>query len=200
MKRTLRFLGGALPLVVILTAALLARGDEPIDYAGTLIEPPSAASDFTLRSADGEVRLSDYRGRYVILFFGYTSCPDVCPMTLARLSSAMRSIGPEAEENVQVVMITVDPERDTPERLAEYTSSFGPNVIGLTGSLAELESVADSYGMHFAKIDGSDETGYLVDHSATTTVVDRDGQVRLLWSPMHELADIESDLRALLRS
>ena len=130
MNSRIRLLAGFLPLIVILAAALLVRGSEPVTFSGTLVEPTFPAKDFTLQSADGEVSLSDFRGRYVVLFFGYTYCPDVCPMTLARVTAAARAVGPEAEEEVQVVMITVDPERDSPARMAEYTKAFGPNVVG----------------------------------------------------------------------
>lgn len=200
MQRRVRLLAGFLPLIVILAAALLVRGGEPVSYAGTLVEPTFPAKDFTLQSADGEVSLSDFRGRYVVLFFGYTYCPDVCPMTLSRVTTAIQAIGPDAEENVRVVLITVDPERDTPARITEYAAAFGPNVVGLTGSPEDIAGVASAYGIHYAKSEGSGETGYLVDHSATVTVVDREGGVRMLWSPMHGPDELESDLRALLRS
>lgn len=200
MKSRIRLLAGSLPLLIILAAALLVRDSEPVTYFGTLVEPTFPAKDFTLQSADGDVSLSDFRGRHVVLFFGYTSCPDVCPMTLARVTAAARAVGPEAEEEVQVVLITVDPERDSPARMAEYTRAFGPNVIGLSGSPEDIASVASAYGIHYAKAEGSSETGYLVDHSATVTVIDREGGVRLLWSPMHGVDELESDIRALLRS
>src|SRR5690625_2939132 len=145
------------------------RGVEPY---GTLIEPPLPAADFTLTSADGPVRLADLKGKVVVLFFGYTLCPDVCPMTLARLGQALEQLGDDAER-VQVIMVSVDPERDTPERLKEYVRAFHPSFIGVTGTEEELAAVAATYGVYFATAEGSDATNYLVDHTATTTVLDR---------------------------
>jgi protein SCO1 len=111
---------------------------ESSQFAGQALVPPPPAMDFTLKAADGsEFRLSRYRGKIVLLSFGYTFCPDVCPTTLVELSQVRTRLG-EAAKRVQVAFITLDPERDTPERLRAYTSAFDPTFIGLTGSEEQL--------------------------------------------------------------
>src|SRR5690606_23946565 len=220
--RSIRWLAAlAAPLVILIFAALsLLRRDAP-QYHGTLLDPPLPAHDFTLQSADGPVRLEDLRGDYVAVFFGSTSGPDVCPMTRARLATALRALGPDAQ-GMRVVMITVDPERDTPERLAQYTAAFGPEFIGLTGTPDEIASVAARFGIFYARAGaepagatatadepaggaeaagGAAETaaGYLVDHSATVTVLDPEGRPRLIWSPTLGAEELAEDMRTLLR-
>jgi protein SCO1/2 len=180
---------------VVAFRVVSSRGGE---LHGTLLEPPLPAADFTLTSAAGPVRLADLEGKVVVLFFGYTFCPDVCPTTMVRLGQVMELLGRDAER-VQVVMITVDPERDTPERLAEYTRAFHPSFIGLTGTPEEIARVAAAYGIYHAKAAGSEATGYLVDHSSTTTVVDRRGGVRLLWPFNVPTEGLAADLKVLLR-
>lgn len=200
MARKIVF-GVVIALVVLLAAALFFRpAPRAASFAGTFLDPSLPAKDFALQGPQGEVTLDDLKGRYIVLFFGYTACPDVCPTTLAKVSSAIRTIGRDAVQNVQVVLVSVDPERDTPERLATYTAAFGENVIGLTGTPEQIARVASAYGIHFAKRESESAVGYLVDHTATVTVLDRDGRVRLLWPPTLEPDRIASDLRLLLRS
>lgn len=165
---------------------------------GMLLDPPLPPNDFTLTSAAGPVRLADLQGKVVVLFFGYTFCPDVCPTTMVRLGHAMELLGKEAEE-VQVVMISVDPERDTPERLAEYTRAFHPSFLGLTGTPEEIAAVAAAYGIYQARAEGSAATGYLVDHTSTVTVLNRDGERRMLWSFEVPAEGLASDLSYLVR-
>lgn len=197
-------LRGLLRLVVLVLAvvssivAFRAVSSRMVELHGTLIEPPIPAADFTLTSADGPVRLEDMRGKVVVLFFGYTFCPDVCPTTMVRLGQAMELLGDDAER-VQVVMVTVDPERDTPERLAQYVRAFHPSFLGLTGTEEEINAVAATYGIYHAKAEGSEATNYLVDHTSTVTVIDRNGGVRLLWPFDVPAEGYANDLRALLR-
>lgn len=165
---------------------------------GTYFEPAHPAADFTLTSADGPVRLADLRGKAVVLFFGYTFCPDVCPTTMVRLGQAMERLGKDAER-VQVIMVSVDPERDTPERLAEYARAFHPSFIGVTGIQEEIDAVASAYGIYHAKAEGSEATGYLMDHSANVTVIDRSGGVRIIWPYNVEAEGVASDLKFVLR-
>jgi protein SCO1/2 len=117
---------------------------------------------------------------------------------MVRLGQAMELLGKDADR-VQVVMITVDPARDTPERLAEYARAFHPSFIGLSGTQEEIDAVASAYGIYHAKAEGSAATGYLVDHTATTTVLDRRGGVRLLWPFDVPAEGLASDLKVLLR-
>lgn len=182
--------------IVLLIGAL--RG-EPVTYHGTHLSPSMPATPFTLESADGPVSLADLEGRAVVLFFGYTGCPDVCPTTLLRLSNALNQLGKERQD-VQVVFVSVDPERDTPERASAYARAVDPAFIGLSGTPDQIADVAAKYGIYYAKAEGSEATGYLVDHSATVTVLDDRGRVELLWSPTVTAPEMAEDLDALLRS
>lgn len=184
---------GAVVGGVVFNAALR----EPMSFHGTRLSPPLPPVDFTLQSASGPVSASDFRGEAVVLFFGYTSCPDVCPTTLLRLSNAMDQLGDDRDD-VQVVFVSVDPERDSPARADAYAKAVDPGFIGVTGTPAEIAEVAAQYGIYYAKAEGSDATGYLVDHSATVIVLDRSGGVSLLLSPDVDAAGIAEDLRALL--
>lgn len=122
------------------------RNDSP--WHGTAITPPMPERPFTLASVDGPLALSDLRGYVVLLFFGYTSCPDICPLTLARIAQAHGTLSRDAADAVRVVMISVDPERDSPERLAQYVAQFDDSFIGLTGPRAEIEAIAADYGIY----------------------------------------------------
>jgi len=183
--------------ILLLAVLLSGCSIERPELHGTLIEPAMAAPDFELTSADGPVRKSDFEGRLVVLSFGYTHCPDVCPTTLARLGRAMELLGPAAEE-VQVLLITVDPERDGAEKVSAYARAFDPSFIGLSGTAEEVGRVAADFGIFHAKAEGSAATGYLVDHTATVTVLDRDGDTRLLWSFDVTPEEIAADLRYLV--
>ncbi len=185
-----------LGIAVLVAGSILDRGAP--SYHGSLLDPPLPERDFELVSADGPVRLSELRGRHVAIFFGYTFCPDVCPMTLAKLASARAELG-DRGKGLAIVLVTVDPERDTPERLAEYTRAFGDDVLGLTGSPEDIAAVASSFGIFYERREGDTEGGYLVDHSATITVLDREGRPRMLWAPQLGVQELASDMRSLLR-
>lgn len=188
-----------LALALLVGAALpCAAGQDA--FRGELIEPPAPAPDFTLRAADGKpFRLSDHRGKVVVLYFGYTSCPDVCPTTLAQLADVKTQLG-EAAARLRVALVTVDPERDTPKRLRTYTTAFDPTFLGLTGSKEALGKVWKAYGVFAEKkrVVGS-PLGYLVDHSATTYVVDAEGQLRLAVPFGTPTDTLLHDLRTLLK-
>ena len=186
----------AMTVSLLLLIGALRQGNA-VTWAGTHISPPMPAAPFTLESAYGEVSLESLRGKAVVLFFGYTSCPDVCPTTLLRLASALETLGPDRED-VQVVFVSVDPERDTPARASAYAEAVDPSFIGLTGTPEQIADVAAKYGIYYAKAEGSEATGYLVDHSATVTVLNRDGRVELLWSPTVTAEQMAGDLAALL--
>jgi protein SCO1 len=186
-------------LGVILPFALGSCRQKPYSFHGESVEPPAAAADFSLTGPDGKIlSLSDFRGKLVVLYFGYTSCPDVCPTTMAALAQAMRDLGAKAD-GVQVIMVTVDPERDTPDRLNSYVAAFDSRFIGLSGTPDQIAGAAKPFGIVYEKHAGSSATNYLVDHTATTTVLDENGRIRLIWpygTPPEELA---SDLDQLLR-
>ena len=169
-------------------------------FLGEVIEPPAPAPDFTLRTADGKsFRLSDQRGNVVLLYFGYTSCPDVCPTTLAQLADVKAQLG-EAAARLRVALVTVDPERDTPQRLRIYTQAFDPTFLGLTGSKQTLGKVWKAYGVFAEKkrLAGS-PLGYLVDHSAKTYVIDAEGRLRLAMPFGTPNDTFLHDLRTLLK-
>ena len=164
-----------------------------------VLEPPSPAQDFTLRTDEGKVvRLHDWLGSVVLLYFGYTSCPDVCPTTLAEFAQVKKELGPAAQR-LRVALVTVDPERDTPKRLRTYTRAFDSTFLGLTGSRDALASVWKAYGIYVQshRVPGS-SVGYLVDHTATTLVIDADGNLRLAIPFGTPVDDIRHDLQLLL--
>ena len=183
--------------LVVGAVVVMATAREPVTWNGTHLSPPMPAAELTLESADGPVSVSDFRGRAVALFFGYTSCPDVCPTTLLRLSRALDALG-EERSDVQVIFISVDPERDSPARASTYAEAVDSGFIGLSGSPEAIAEVAARYGIYYARAEGSDATGYLVDHSATITVLNRNGRVELLWSPTVTAEEMAEDLEALL--
>ncbi|GMR18745.1 MAG: SCO family protein [Gammaproteobacteria bacterium] len=155
-------------------------------------------TDFELTAADGvRIRLKDYRDRIVIVLFGYTSCPDVCPTSLYTLKQVMDKLGEDSGQ-VQVLLITVDPERDSSERLKEYVSYFHRDFIGLTGTLKEITGVAKAYLTEIRKEPPLPDGGYQVSHSAFFYLLDRQGRVRALHDPTSTPAQIAADVRSLL--
>ena len=181
--------------VVMGVAILFPRTDA---IRGTLYEPALPASEIALTRDNGSsFRLSELRGNVVLLFFGYTSCPDFCPTTLSELRKVHESLGADAS-NVKVVFVTVDPERDTPEVIQKYVSIFNPAFIGLSGSQNELEPIWRDYGV-YREIDqaSSSAVSYLVTHSARLYVIDPDGNLRLSYSYGTPIDHIIHDLRIL---
>lgn len=155
--------------------------------------------DFVLNDQEGRpYRMSDQLGQVVLLFFGYTSCPDVCPTTLATWRRVHEMLGEDAS-NVEFVFVTVDPERDTTERLGLHVQAFNPNFVGLTGDQDDLARVYDIFDI-FYEIDESTQSalGYLVNHTATTFVVDQEGQWRLRIPYGTPAEDIVHDIKQLL--
>jgi protein SCO1/2 len=202
MKRVIQIALGLTLGLLVVAGYLLVRGSggPPPDLAGTPLQPPMAAPDFTLESADGPVSRADLEGKAVVLFFGYTYCPDVCPLTLARLAQALDLLEEEVAEEVQVVMISVDPGRDSPERVEAYAENFDPSFLGLTGEPEAVREVAGAYGIFHGRGDDVEGGGYLVDHSATVTVLDPDGRIRLLWPYDVPPEALASDLRWVVGS
>jgi protein SCO1/2 len=141
-------------------------------------------------------RLEDFRGKAVVLFFGFTHCPDICPTTLADIALAVKSLGADAER-VQVLMVSVDPERDTPEALAKYVTAFDPRFIALRGDLAATKKAAGEYKIFFEKAKSGDS--YTVNHSAQSYVIDPQGRLRLLVRHDRIGSDLAPDLRTILQ-
>jgi protein SCO1/2 len=156
------------------------------------------AKDFQLPDADGKVRsLADFRGKLVAVFFGYTQCPDVCPTTMAELAEAKKLLGAEADK-LQVVFITVDPARDTPQVLKGYMGNFDPAFIALRPTPQQLEAVAKDFKVYYKKAEGATATSYTMDHSAATYVYDTKGQLRLYARYGAGPQALASDFRLLL--
>lgn len=171
----------------------------PRTFHGMVLQSPELANDFSLNAANGRtVSLRDYRGKLVMLYFGYTFCPDVCPATLANVGKALEQMGKQADE-VQFIMVSVDPERDTPEQLAEYVAHFHPSFVGVTGEPDKLAELAALYGIYYQKHEGTAATGYLVDHTATIAVIDKEGYLKLVMPFGLTAEEIAGDLRNLLR-
>ena len=172
---------------------------KPDAFRGTTYaEPYPVAPDFELTQANGSgFQLSEQRGKIVMLFFGYTSCPDVCPITMAELNQALEKLDDQAAQ-VQVLLVTVDPQRDTPERVQEYVDHFNPNFIGLSGSEAELAKVWNDYGVFREVVEGTSAAGYLVNHTARVTMIDQQGNLRVSFPFDTPLEDIVHDLELLL--
>ena len=189
-----------LVMILMVGGVFIAWKQRPASFRGTVLSTPVPAPDFTLTDQHGRpFRLSDQRGRVVLLFFGYTHCPDVCPTTLATWKQVYDALGTEAQR-VRFVFITVDPERDTPERLRAHVALFNPDFIGLTGPPEVLEAVYQAYGVYREK-DASAKTalGYLVNHTASTLLIDPQGRWRLRFSFGTPAEDIVHDVRVLLR-
>jgi len=139
---------------------------------------PGMGGDFTLQSAQGEVSLKDFRGKVVLMYFGYTSCPDVCPTSLGALSAALKKLGRREMQQIQPLFISVDPERDRVEKLQEYSRYFHPKMIGATSNPDYLQALANRYGAYFRKAEvGNSSLGYAVDHSSTIFVVGKNGKL-----------------------
>lgn len=187
----------ALVVTALLTAALLRARSASPEFNGTVYDPPQPAADFTLTDHTGaQLRLSDLRGTPVLLFFGYTHCPDVCPLTLATLRRSLEAVdaGPE---DVRVLLVSVDPERDTPEVLARYVARFGPWVSGLTGTADTLSRVRAAYGVHAEPGGGSGGHAEMM-HTSAVFGIDSRGLIRVLLRPESASDELESDVAALL--
>lgn len=168
-----------IPVAIIALLLGLIAGNyfwKPKPVPGAYVDPPGG--DFTLQSNTGKVSLSDMKGKVVLLYFGYTFCPDVCPTSLSRIGSALKKLSDKELEQVQGIFVSVDPERDTPKRLAEYSKFFHPKIIGVTGTKAQIDDVAKRYDVVYRKAEGSSATNYLVDHTSFIYVLDKNGKIR----------------------
>ena len=154
--------------------------------------------DVRLTGQDGQPHmLSDWRGKVVLVFFGFTQCPDVCPTTLAEMAEVMKKLGPRADQ-VQVLFVSVDPERDTPELLAQYVPVFDPRFMGLVGTPAQTQSVAKAFKVFYMKVPGKEPGSYTVDHTAGSYVLDREGRLRLFVRHGQGIDTLANDLTLLL--
>jgi len=197
---------GRLLAAVALAAALALGGCDRLfapskgPFTGIDVTGGEMGGELRLTDHDGKARsLADLRGKVVVVVFGFTHCPDVCPTTLADMASAVRELGDRGGE-VQVLFVTVDPKRDTAELLRQYVPAFDASFIGLRGTDAEVLRVTKDFHVYAAERPGKTEGTYTVDHSAQSFVIDRKGKIRLLLPPATPPAAIASDLRVLLNS
>jgi protein SCO1 len=185
-------------VVILVTGFAVYQYTLPPLLHGSVITPPKAMPNFTLQSTHGPVSLTDFRGKIVVLYFGYTACPDVCPTTLAYLREALNKLGGQASE-VQVLFVSVDWKRDTPEKLAAYTSAFRPDFIGLGGTQAQIDAVTKDFGI-FYQLNPADANGYYsVDHTATVQVLDRQGNLVMTWPYGMTADELLDDLKVVVR-
>ena len=193
--RSLLLALAGLGLAITLQAAPLAG------LKSGVFDPPRAAPEIVLPSSKGgDFKLSNYRGKVVVLEFGYTNCLDVCPVSLAALTQARQKIGKAAAADVQVVFITVDPARDTVARLRTYLAPFDPSFVGVTGSQQQINKLLKDYGISATKrmVDGS-KTDYTMHHSSYLYFIDRAGMQRALMPFGRPADDMAHDLRLLLQ-
>ena len=158
------------------------------------------ARDFRLTDHTGKPRsLADFKGKIVVLFFGYTQCPDVCPTTLTELSQVKQLLGADADK-LQVLLVTVDPQRDTPEVLKAYMANFDPAFLALRGSAEELAAMAKDFKVYYKRTEGKTPTSYSMDHSAASYVYDTQGRLRLYTRYGSGAQALASDIKLLLKS
>lgn len=189
-----RFLSAALLLCLLLVAC--SRG--PIEFRNTDLTGATFGRQFTLSDHNGQPRsLADFRGKVVVIFFGYTSCPDVCPTALSKLAEVMKALGPEAEK-LQVLFVSVDPERDTAARLKDFVPWFHPSFLGLHGDAAQTKAVSEEFRVFSARRDVGSQLGYVLDHSSGAYVYDPAGRLRLYVRDTASVEDIVGDIRQLL--
>ncbi|NUO79233.1 SCO family protein [candidate division KSB1 bacterium] len=188
-------------IALILSLALFGWACRANDtFRGTEM-PETLIADFELQDHDGQpFKLSDQHGKVVLFFFGYTYCPDVCPMTLSTWARVHQALEADTA-GVKFVYVTVDPERDTPEKLKAHMSIFSEDFIGLTGSVEALRAVYAAFGVYVEKVTiAASATGYLVNHTSRMFVVDQKGVLRVLLDHAAPVDDVVHDIRLLLRS
>jgi protein SCO1 len=176
LKRILIF-AALLILSSSATSDDVTQKDEILDISSEL-----PGGDFILHSSQGEFSLKQLRGKVVLLYFGYTKCPDVCPTSLATIAQALNELGEDELESVQAVFVSVDPKRDSFQVLDEYVSYFHPNIVGVTGSEREIAEIAKRYGVQYEEValEGS-SFGYAVNHSAKTYLITPEGELRFMF-------------------
>jgi protein SCO1/2 len=190
---------GFMAFVPLLFLAVAVGAAASSELKSGVFKPPRPAPDFSLRGSDGsELKLSRYHGKVIALGFGFTSCPDVCPVTLAKLAQVRKKLGAAGKE-FQVVYVTVDPERDNAERMRKYLTAFDPSFIGATGTAEQLAGVRETYGILANKqIDKKNPSNYLVHHSSFVYLIDRQGNLRAMVPFGGPVDDVTSDVKTLL--
>lgn len=186
--------------IAVLVLALAGCGPGASKFQGSDISGAGFGRDFKLTDHNGRPRtLADFRGKVVVMFFGYTQCPDVCPTTLSELAAVMQELGSDASR-VQVLFVTVDPERDTADLLSQYVPAFNPSFLGLRGDAQATADVAREFKILYQKQPGATPGSYSVDHSAGTFVFDPQGRLRVYVSYGQGPEVFAHDIRELLRA
>lgn len=156
--------------------------------------------DFTLTDQDGNTfQLKDQRGKVVLLFFGYLSCPDICPVTMSRISRVYQLLSPQEKEQVLTTFISVDSDRDTPAKIKEYLDYFDMKAVGLSGNPLIVDEVVAEYKAWYEKVGVDSALGYLIDHTTYVYLIDREGNVRALLHPEDKVNDMAKTIKTLLR-
>ncbi len=199
MKKLVRsfiYLLAILGFVISLVACGPKQSFKNVDVTGS----SAFGKDFSLLDPDGKMRtLADFKGKAVVIFFGYTQCPDVCPTTLTEMEQAMVLLGPDADK-VQVLFVTVDPDRDTAEILKQYVPAFDPRFLGLRpADSAALEKVTRDFKIYYKKVPGSSPGSYTIDHTAGSYVFDPEGHLRLYIKHAQGPETLAQDLKELLK-
>ncbi|WP_353152460.1 SCO family protein [Herminiimonas fonticola] len=191
----LRFL---LAMCVVVLGLSACGGKAPPAFTNTDVTGLAYGKDFSLPDHNGKLRtLADFKGKAVVVFFGFTQCPDVCPTTMLEMANVMKALGPDADK-VQVLFVTVDPERDTPELLKQYVPAFDSRFLGLRGDLAETEKTAKEFKVFYQKVPGKTPGSYTIDHTAGSYVFDTQGRIRLFIRHGQGTEPIVHDLKILL--
>lgn len=190
------------PLFLALVAAVLsltACGDKPVSFKNTDVTGLAYAKDFAMTDHSGKLRsLADFKGKAVVVFFGYTQCPDVCPTTMTEMATVMQQLGPLSDK-VQVLFVTLDPDRDTPALLSQYVPAFDKRFLGLVGDNAATEKIAKEFKVFYQKVPGKTPGSYTVDHSAGSYIFDPQGRLRLFVRYGQGAEPITHDLKILLK-
>ena len=187
------------PVLIVITLGLVLGMGYLFNQPGPAEPYPGMGGDFTLNSSLGPVSLQDLRGKVVAVYFGYTFCPDICPTSLSALGQALKQLDEHELSQVQALFISVDPERDELDRLAEYAEYFHPTMLGVTGDLELLHTIAKSYGAFFHKVEIEDSSiGYAVDHSSIIFVVDKQGVLRQMIQHSNSPQKILESIREVL--
>lgn len=193
MKYSIKWLCCCLLLCLMACSKPAPEPFQLIDITGSRI-----ANQFVLQNTQGKnTQLSDYSGKVVLLFFGFTHCPDVCPSTLFELKKLLASLTPADQTRVQVIFITLDPERDSPAQLQKYVQAFDPRFVALHTSLEKTAVVAKDFNIFYEK-QAAENGQYTVDHTAGVTIYDAEGQARLFYQPSKGLAALQHDVKILL--
>ena len=197
-RSALHSIAGA-ALVAATASLVVACSDNKLQFSSIDLTGADYAKDFQLPDQDGRMRsLKDFQGKVVVLFFGYTQCPDVCPTTMTELAQVKKLLGADGDK-LQVLFVTVDPDRDTPQVLKSYMANFDPGFIALRGAPDQLAAMAKDFKVYYKKTEGKTPTSYGMDHSAASYVYDPKGQLRLYTRYGSGTQGLASDIKLLLK-